>query len=98
MWKPLDQTKSGPSSYPESTLGSDKDARKVKAGTHANVVQLNDLTIAENDRYLSNMVNRYAVAKAVYPTRVLRNISTDSACILARRIRGVVETEGTCMA
>src|SRR6476620_5408075 len=97
MGKPLDQTKSGLSSYAESTLRSDEDARKIKSGAHTAVMQLDDLATTEDHRYLGDMVNRYAVPQAMYPTRVLRDISTDSACILAGRIRGIVETEGACM-
>jgi hypothetical protein len=75
---------------PERPLGANEDAEQV--GTllvERPATQLHDVAVWEHDRRAGDMVDGKAVFQAVRAARVLREVATDRADLLARRIRRV---------
>ena len=56
------------------------------------VAEMHDLAVRENGRDGADVVERDAVLEAVRPACILRDVSTDRARRLARRVRCVVKT------
>jgi len=77
----------------KTPLRSDEGTAQVVAIALTNPVsQLDDLTAWQDDRQRQNMVEGDAVLEAVWPARILRDVSADCARRFARRIGRVEQS------
>ncbi len=102
MWKPgeqrahglrcADDPKRDPRRDPERSLGSDDHAEEIRTVRIERLTaKLDDLAVGEDEGQAGDVVRREAVLQAMRAAGVLRDVASDRAHLLARRIRCVEE-------